>query len=35
MVILGFLFLILPGIILAIRFSFFQQAIVEKKFGAD
>ena len=33
MVILGFLFLIIPGIILAIRFSFFQQAIVEKRLG--
>ena len=33
MVILGLLFLIIPGIILAIRFSFFQQAIVEKRLG--
>ncbi|MDB4501367.1 hypothetical protein N9081_00480 [Akkermansiaceae bacterium] len=33
MVILGFLFPIIPGIILAIRFSFFQQAIVGKRSG--
>ena len=33
MVILGFIFLLIPGIILAIRFSFFQQATVEKRLG--
>lgn len=34
MIMIGFLFLIIPGIIVAIRFSFFQQAIVEKRLGA-
>ena len=34
MVIVGLIFLIIPGIIVALRFSLFQQAIVEKQLGA-